>query len=398
MNTGLLKFYSTLSLIILLLTGAWAQRGNFVYIQAEDQKPFYVKIDKKYLSSSATGYMIIPRLNAGQYNLILGSQKNNWAEQQFNVIINNDDRGFLLKSAGNTNMLLLDLKNEQLLKSSLVEVAADTYEYTERTDDFAKTLAAVVNDPSIARVRVEKKEADSTTAKPAAVIAEVNVSKSVVNQIIKLDADSAAEGVNIRYVDKVNSNTDTVNVLIPLTMQLSKQTPVVENLVPKPAVRNTVKSNADSRFIDMELQNPNAKPDSTNAGDFVITERKQRLAELNSTKGDTSSKTVNAPLKMINSDCKSIATQSGFTNLRKKMVAASNEEGMTKIAIKAFTNTCFTTEQIKNLGGIYLKEEERYKFYVAAYPHVSDSYNFSSLEDQLTDNYYQSRFKAMVSR
>ena len=91
-----------------------------------------------------------------------------------------------------------------------------------------------------------------------------------------------------------------------------------------------------------------------------------------------------------------MATQNEFLKLRKQMAGTDEEGIMTKMAIKSFTSICFTTEQIKNLGVLYNKEEERYKFYVAAYPFVSDSQNFSILSDQLTDNYYITRFKAML--
>ncbi len=408
MNPGLLKFCCTFSLSILLLTGACAQQGHFIYIQTVDQKPFYVKMDKKYLNSSPTGYMIIPRLNSNSYNLILGSQKNDWPEQQFTVLINDDDKGFLLKNGGSINVVLFDLKNEQLLKPSIVIANAETYEYTERTDDFAKILAAVVNDPSIARIRVEKNKVDVSNTKPSEVAADANytelnkpaivTSESKLTPITKLESDSTAEGLKLTYLDLVNANTDTVKVLLPVTSPVSNTIPINENQVVSPMKKNTVKTKTDSRFIDMELQNPNAKSDSANKGDFVITKKNQRIADQNNSTDDTSTIKANTSLKMINSDCKSIATQSGFINLRTKMVAASNEGGMTKIAMKTFTSTCFTTEQIKNLGVLYLNEEERYKLYVAAYPHVSDSHNFGTLEDQLTDNYYQSRFKAMVSR
>ncbi|WP_462253819.1 hypothetical protein, partial [Ferruginibacter sp.] len=43
---------------------------------------------------------------------------------------------------------------------------------------------------------------------------------------------------------------------------------------------------------------------------------------------------------------------------------------------KQFITVCFTTEQIKNLGALFIKEEERYKFYVGAFPFVSDSHNY----------------------
>ena len=78
------------------------------------------------------------------------------------------------------------------------------------------------------------------------------------------------------------------------------------------------------------------------------------------------------------------------------MAAASNEEVMITMAKKMFKSKCFTTEQVKNLGTLFLKDADRYSFFDAAYPFVSDSQNFAILESQLTDGYYINRFKVMI--
>ena len=69
---------------------------------------------------------------------------------------------------------------------------------------------------------------------------------------------------------------------------------------------------------------------------------------------------------------------------------------MISVARKAFKSNCFSTEQIKNLSVLFLKEDGRYRFFDAAYPFVYDSQNFSSLQSQLTDEYLINRFKAMI--
>jgi len=101
---------------------------------------------------------------------------------------------------------------------------------------------------------------------------------------------------------------------------------------------------------------------------------------------------------MINSDCKSFATESDFLKLRKKMVAEKNDEDMIKIAKKVFKTKCFTTEQIKNLSALFLKDEGRYIFFDAAYPFAVDSDLYYTLEKELSDNYYITRFRAMIHK
>ena len=69
---------------------------------------------------------------------------------------------------------------------------------------------------------------------------------------------------------------------------------------------------------------------------------------------------------------------------------------MLDAAKKTFKNTCFSVEQVKNLSALFLNDAGKYIFFDAAYPHVYDSQNFGILQNILTDQYYISRFKAMI--
>ena len=39
-----------------------AQQFHFVYLQTDNKQPFYVRINEKLYSSSASGYVVIPKL------------------------------------------------------------------------------------------------------------------------------------------------------------------------------------------------------------------------------------------------------------------------------------------------------------------------------------------------
>jgi hypothetical protein len=71
---------------------------------------------------------------------------------------------------------------------------------------------------------------------------------------------------------------------------------------------------------------------------------------------------------------------------------------MLAIAKKAFKQRCYTSDHIKNLSVLFLKDGGRYSFFDMAYPFVSDSHYFYLLENQLTDTYYINRFRAMVRK
>jgi len=193
----------------------------------------------------------------------------------------------------------------------------------------------------------------------------------------------------------VNGAVDTVILFIEVVKPVIVEEPVipVEKQNQKMGQGNDPPKIKDSRFIDMELPNPNLQVDSSskNTADVITTEKK-----IPGSYGDSAATDPGTKKRMINPDCKKTAEQNDFLNLRKQMAAEQNESDMIKVANKQFISICFTTEQIKNLGTLFITEGERYKFFVAAFPYVSDSKNYGLLEDQLTDKYYISRFNAMI--
>jgi hypothetical protein len=181
-------------------------------------------------------------------------------------------------------------------------------------------------------------------------------------------------------------------VVAPAVKQEIKDTLIVTKKETQPV--------KDVRFIDMELRNPNRQQDSgaLKKDDFVITEKKNTSAlEPVMNQKDSVVRLKNEAMN-ANTACKGTATQTDFLNLRKEMAAEKTEAAMRILAGKQFVSICFTTDQIKNLGVLFTTEEERYKFYVAAYPYVLDIENFGTLESQLADSYYITRFKAMIQQ
>jgi hypothetical protein len=100
----------------------------------------------------------------------------------------------------------------------------------------------------------------------------------------------------------------------------------------------------------------------------------------------------------VNSDCKSFADNEDFLRLRKRMASEDNNEDMIKAAKKSFKSKCFSTAQIKDLSYLFFTDEGKYMFFDASYAHTSDSDQYYTLEEQLKDSYYRSRFEAMVRR
>lgn len=78
------------------------------------------------------------------------------------------------------------------------------------------------------------------------------------------------------------------------------------------------------------------------------------------------------------------------------MAGEKSDNAMVDEANKLFKTKCFTTNQIKNLGTLFLGDGGKYNFFDVAYQHVSDIENFPALQSELKDEYFVNRFKAML--
>lgn len=374
-----------------------AQQQHFVYIQTENQQPFSVRLGTMVLSSSASGYLIIPKLDTGKCELNIGFPKNEWPNQKIQIEVQKD-QGYVLKNFDSKGWGLFNIqKMNVVMNNNGVENAAAI---ATTNDGFANALADVVGSPSIKEQ--PQKKPDPEPVKPPiteasaperapqkedAPVISIDSAKSIVEKKIvggsnesayhapvKLNSFLDRTGRSMVYVDSANGATDTIRVFIPYPEIVAADpvmlTPKTDTLPAKPIVIEAKK-------------------------DTVLSEPTPVIKE--------EVKPVNTPppaqkISMINSDCREFASDKDFLKLRKKMAAQKSEENMVIIAQKDFGKQCYTTEQVTNLCVLFLTDKGRYDFFDAAYPHVSDTGNFPKLISKLSDEYYINRFKAMIRR
>jgi hypothetical protein len=247
-------------LFIFLCKSSIAQQPHFIYIQAETNQAFYVRLDDQFYNSSPSGYVIVPKLHDGSYKVKIGFPAGDGILQSFDCKINKKDQGYLLKNFKN-GWALFNLETAGVTMAGSHDESAPEQPTQENT--FSALLSDAVADPG--------------PAKPAAISTRVNT----------------------------------------------------------------------------------------------------------------------APEVTYNSNCKAEASSDDFLKLREKMASSQKDQEMISEAKRVFKHKCFTTDEIRNLSVLFLKDEGKYNFFSAAFPYVSDG-NFDALQDQLTDNYYISRFREMT--
>lgn len=377
-----------------------AQKNHFVYIQTENKQAFYVKLDKKVFSSSASGYLVVPKLINGTYHFAIGFPKNEWPEQLMVCTIDNKDLGYLLKNFGDKGWGLFNLQTMEVVMSG--EKSNDHAELKEtKTDPFSDMLSTVVNDPTLKNTEPVKeapvKESATPVEKKEEVKPVVEEVKTPVHVITKEMSTITAEGTEMVYVDAFGELRDTIRIFMEAEKQVTETPEEVKDtvVVKTDSVQKVEEPNEKTVVTEVAVPvQPEVKPvveeKATPVAENKVERQVQPVPVVNT---DTAAVQVSP---MINSDCKQMAGEEDFLKLRKKMAAADNEDEMVAVAKKVFKTKCFTTEQVKNLGVLFLKDAGRYAFFDMAYAFVSDSHHFASLESQLTDPYYISRFRVMI--
>jgi hypothetical protein len=379
-----------------------AQGNHFVYLQTENNSPFYVKMNDKIVNSSPTGYIILPNLADGNYSISIGFPKSNLAESHFSLTVYQKNEGYLLKNSNADGLTLVNMQTQQLLSQSKENEVQTTVPTPPTKDLFADMLANEVKDSSILNGTVTKPTTSTpitstvpVTPNPTTVIPSIVTTTSGGDGIRKILSNNGKDGLEMVYVDVSNNHPDTVRAFIP-----SEKTT-------KPEVKKY--GDAPDQITAKQLEGYNKSQVDTG-------EKKPEMPVVVVESKTTESAPIVNPVKIqdkpievivlpqivtsssVNSDCKSFATDKDFLLIRKKMAAETTADGMIDAAKKIMRTICFSTGQIKNLSYLFLNDEGRYRFFDAAYPYTSDSNLYSALESQLSDPYYINRFRAMVQK
>ncbi len=404
---------------LFLLAGAKAQQTHFIYIQTSDKQAFYVKMGKNVYSSSVSGYLIISKLLDSTYNLSIGFPKSEWPQQNFDCTIDGNDKGYLLKNFGDKGWGLFNLQTLDVTMAGNKPTENNSLK-EERTDSFSNMLSAVVKDPGIkmtTKKAPEVKTPDTiqpvavaepaTTKEPTTTEPETITDKRIVvvgkkstkkSTIIKLLDRTDNDGTQLVYLDIYPGHKDTVRLFIPADKTVAiaaqkaepkKDIPAVQDApaevqavaTPQPAepqpVKEQPKKTTDKKFIDMDMSASNTNADTAAK--------------------PVSNNTDKPAVAATTNNCRNIASEEDFLKLRKKMASEDDDDKMVSLAYKVFKSRCFTTAQVKNLGALFLDDKGRYSFFDMAYPYVSDSEYYNSLESQLSEPYYINRFKALIN-
>ena len=328
---------------------SFSQRVYFIYIQAENDQPFYLKMKERIFSSASKGYLILSNLHDSSYNFSLGFPGRNLMEQQFSVSMNAKDHGYLLKDFNEKGWGLFDLQNMSVQMAKSNERAdIDIKKEPVKKDEsvFTQILAKASDDstllekPDLAQIKEEKKEVlkqpeqkveekkieiktpetvenkkeEKIEEKPAEKVEQPQIiNKEEIlskneeakseqeiykrSEVTRKSETSTTEGFGVIFIDEYNNGKkDTIRITIPHPKEIEE-----------PANKEVKE---EKKFLEI---------------DTIKQETAEPIKE---------DKTLNETKAIKKNNCSSIADENDFFKLRKKMAGIPADDNMINEAKK----------------------------------------------------------------
>ena len=398
-----MKYFLSIFFLSFCLSCLSAQEKRFVFIQSDNNQPFYVFLNEKLYSSTAKGYIIIPKLNDGDYNFSIGFAQNAFPEQNFKYTIQKDV-GFNLKNFGEKGWGLFNLQ------SLSVTMASDS-----NTDNVAKAISksGVAKEKDEPLISFNKKKKDTVAANiktNADALSdertvkdeklkdqEVNPDNAISEAIVK-NGDNAEKPGTTSNVKKVSEFEEADGKHLAFAEDDGKKTDTIQIIIPSDKTVSNTENNSSSSQPDIS--------NSTEASSAALDNNKAKndslkFLNINPDKSKTEEKGMGADLPnnttaLTNSKCKNVATDEDYSRLRRKMARETSDEKMINEAKKIYRNKCFTTSQIKKLSTLFLSDEGRYNFFNASYNSVADTSQYYQLQSEFIDPAFVNRFKNLL--
>ena len=421
-----------------------AQKVYFIYLQSENQQPFFTKIGERVYNSSSSGYLILSKLRDSIYNFNIGFQGSQLADQPFSVVVNKKDQGFLIKNFSEVGCQLFNLQTMALIKpnSTAIIQNKNTVKTEKRESNaFTDLLAKAADDSTIKEKSIIVKAEEKKTEE-----AKLLVKDTVSLRTEDVNKESKKEDSILNVIEPIKNKIDSTEkkIIGKDTLNAFKTETIKEDIKEEAAPKFEDTKNIPQQGKEVVIENKAGEvpynkskvirySESSTTEGFGITffdiysdgkadtirilippitskifenevkpQEKKFLeistndSSLKQTENSSSNPIISNGAGLKKNNCSLIANDDDFFKLRKKMAAESRDDNMIDEARKVFKNKCFNTQQIRNLSTLFLSNEGKYKFLDAAYNYVSDVKNYASLQSELTDEYYINRFKVML--
>ncbi|MBS1933154.1 MAG: DUF4476 domain-containing protein [Bacteroidetes bacterium] len=235
------------ALFFLWIGNVYGQKDYFILIQAENNQPFYARMNNKTFSSSEVGHLIIPQLKDGEYNITIGFPKDIYPEQKFKIVVAKKELGLQLKKTGDKSWALYNWQTKESYTSQIDDTVINKEAVVETLKPTAADPQKIENKPVETPSEETVKTEDKFSRMMAGVVNDsAFLYNTYVDRIPKKDTFKTEVAKNIPA--KIDSQTTTVAQLKPVADSPGKSQ-VIAKANPKKKMLPPVKSTKQPQGI-----------------------------------------------------------------------------------------------------------------------------------------------------
>jgi hypothetical protein len=389
-----MSIYSGIRMVFVLMATMLFQSlsaQHYIFIEADGQQPFYLKQGNTMVSSSAAGFLILPKITSPEMEFSIGFPKNIYPEVSFYINGTNRDRGFQLKLMEGQGWSLFDRTSLEVIKGEVPKTAPIEMQLSRKEEgSFAKLLATATDDKSLLE-RMPKK--DSVEMTPPGKVIKKDGLKAVAAKSGLKDSSGKKDKVilNPISISAQMEDADTKRMVFIETTNKGRADTITVEIEKNRAVTTIepLKQPQDSTLASRPpgpVANPAIPPDTT--------------TEVSKPKEDVDSVKANLQLSkaspIIVCD-RPIADYKDIRVLQKKLLGISSDEEQRNYAVKAFGQKCFNTKQALEIGWFFVDEANRLQLFKALKPLIADKASFGNLEVSFLKEENITAFRALVA-
>ncbi|HVS98406.1 MAG TPA: hypothetical protein VHE54_18060 [Puia sp.] len=182
-------------------------------IASDDRRPFYVRVDSQFYSSTPQGHLLIAPLKDSDYLLSVGFPGQDHAEQRYDFGVHHKDWELQLRKQDDGNWKLYDMQGQNWITAQEPPATeTDTRAGVVKKDDaFSRMMAGVVHDTAVLynSFAMEQALADSDALAKKIALSDSTKALAAHDSAVAVDTREAAVAGNIRDSAAAGKMRDT---------------------------------------------------------------------------------------------------------------------------------------------------------------------------------------------
>lgn len=393
-----MSIYSGFRMLLVLFTilAIGTVKGqHYLFIEADGQQPFYFKTGATMRSSSASGFLIVPKITSNDVEFSIGFPKNIHPEVRFYISGTDKDRGFQLKRMEGKGWSLFDRFSLEIIQGDTAALAPTELQLAPKDGgSFASMLSIAADDKSLLTPTASKNipvKPLATKVDPTDPVKSITPINNPAKPVpAKEDPTDLAKTITPKNnpTKLVSAKEDVVDPAPPVTVNPIIKDSLVKasNLRLSSIVVTQTENNDTKRIVYLE-QSAGGKTDT------ILVEIDKVSREI------VPEKSNNTPITRGNLVVlcdRPFGDYKAIRSLQKKLLGLDLLEDQYNYAVKVFSQKCFNTKQALEIGWLFVDEKSRLKLFTLLKPLISDQTAFSTLESTFLKEDNINAFRALM--